>query len=220
MPLIRCTKKLVAEMSTQVVLSAEQPHTALLGDWYANLLRVDRRQCVIFTSERTLLTFLVVAVNRDAIRDYATLFRRGLRQVLESEGFSSGDVDRMLDDYQELSVALTTNRSVLGSLNDFARMAAAHVEHDGGVSRCDLVAVNHKLNLTPMSRLGMASPLATTRRLLERGDPAAFERPAFFSAEETTRPHRARRGADRTPGRRGDPHATRSRRGRDLFRGW
>ena len=163
MPLIRCTKKLVAEMSTQVVLSAEQPHTALLGDWYANLLRVDRRQCVIFTSERTLLTFLVVAVNRDAIRDYATLFRRGLRQVLESEGFSSGDVDRMLDDYQELSVALTTNRSVLGSLNDFARMAAAHVEHDGGVSRCDLVAVNHKLNLTPMSRLGMASPLATTR---------------------------------------------------------
>ncbi len=176
MPLIRCTRKLVAEMSTQVASSAEQPHAALLGDWYANLLRIDRRKCVIFTSERTLLTFLVVAVNRDAIRDYATLFQRGLRQVLESEGFAPGDVDRVLDDYQELTVAPTTDRSVLGSLNDLALMAAAHVQHDGGFSGCDPGAINHKLNLTPMSRLGMASPLATTRRVLERDDLAAHSK--------------------------------------------
>ena len=173
MPLICCTKKLIAEIGTPVAKSAEKPHAALLGDWYANLLRIDRRKCVIFTSERTLLTFVVVALNRDAIRDYVTLFQRGLRQLLECEGFAAADVDRVLDDYQELTLAPTRDRSVLGSLNDLARMAAAYIEHGGGVSGCDPGAINHKLNQTPMSRLGMESPLATTRRVLERGDLAA-----------------------------------------------
>jgi hypothetical protein len=173
MPLIRCTKKLIAEMGTQVALSVERPHAALLGDWYGNLLRIDRRKCLIFTSERTLFTVLMVALGRDAIRDCATLFRRGLRQVMASEEFAPDDVDRVLDDYQELTIAPTTDRSVLGSLNDLARMAVAHVQYVGGLSSCDLDAINHELNLTPMSRLGMASPLATTRRVLERGDLAA-----------------------------------------------
>src|SRR5438552_313586 len=170
MPLIRCTRKLLTEMAAHVSSAAELAQAAQLGDWYAHLLRIDRKKCVIFTSERTLLTFLAVGLNRDAIRDYATLFRGGLRQLLESEGFAPGDVDRVLDEYQELTLAPTTDRSVLGSLNDLARMAAAHIQHDGGLRGCDLGAINQQLNRTPMSRLQMASPLAATRRVLEGGD--------------------------------------------------
>jgi hypothetical protein len=176
MPLIRCTRKLVAEMRTQVASAVEQANAALLGDWYANLLQIDRRKCVIFTSERTLLTFLAVARNRDAIRNYATLFQNGPRQLLASEGFEPGDVDRVLDDYQELTLAPTADRSVLGSLNDLARLAVGHVQDAGGLSGCELSAINHELNLTPMNRLGMASPLATTRSVLERGDLAAHSK--------------------------------------------
>jgi hypothetical protein len=170
MPLIRCTRKLLTEMEGHVSSSAELAHAAQLGDWYAHLLRIDRKKCVIFTSERTLLTFLAVGLNRDSIRDYATLFQGGLRQLLESEGFAPGDVDRVLDEYQELTLQPTTDRSVLGSLNDLARMAEALIQLDGGLRGCDLGAINHELNQTPMSRLQMASPLATTRRLLEGGD--------------------------------------------------
>jgi Domain of unknown function (DUF6933) len=47
MPLIRCTRKLVAEMRTQFDSAVEQANAALLGDWYANLLQIDRRKCVI-----------------------------------------------------------------------------------------------------------------------------------------------------------------------------
>jgi hypothetical protein len=125
-------------MEAHVASSAESAHAAQLGDWYAHLLRIDWKQCVIFTSERTLLTFLAVGLNRDAIRDYASLFQDGLRQLLESEGFAPGDVDRVLDEYQELALAPTTDRSVLGSLNDLARMAAVHIQHDGGLRSCDL----------------------------------------------------------------------------------
>ena len=208
MPLIRCTRKLLTEMEARVASAAEPAQAARLGDWYAHLLRIDRKKCVIFTSERTLLTFLAVGLDRDAIRDYAALFQDGLRRLLESEGFAPGDVDRVLDEYQELALAPTTDRSVLGSLNDLARMAAAHIERDGGLRGCDLGAINHQLNRTPMGRLQMASPLATTRRVLEGGELAApSQSPAGAPAEETAGPHEPRRGADRTPGRYGGPHA-------------
>ena len=160
-------------MEARVASAAEPAPGARLGDWYAHLLRIERKKCVIFTSERTLLTFLAVGLDRDAIRDYAALFQDGLRRVLESEGFAPGDVDRVLDEYQELALAPTTDRSVLGSLNDLARMAAAHIERDGGLRGCDPGAVTRQLNRTPMSRLQMASPLATTRRVLEGGELAA-----------------------------------------------
>src|SRR4051794_41970385 len=93
MPLIRCTRKLLTEIGAHVASSAEQAHSALLGDWYANLLRIVRKKCVIFTSERTLLTFLTVGLGRAAFRDYRTLFRDGLRHLLLFEGFALGVVD-------------------------------------------------------------------------------------------------------------------------------
>ena len=173
MPLIRCTKVLLTELDARVASAAESAPAARLGDWYAHLLRIDRKKCVIFTSECTLLTFLAVGLDRAAIRDYASLFRNGLRQVLEGEGFASGQIDRVLDQYRELILAPTTDRSVLGSLNDLARMAAAHIERDGGLRNCDLGAITRQLNRTPMGRLQMASPLAATRRVLEGGEPAA-----------------------------------------------
>jgi hypothetical protein len=173
MPLIRCTRKLLTEIGAPVASSAEQADAALLGDWYANLIRIERRKCVIFTSARTLLTFLVVGPGHDSIRDYATLFRSGLRQLLEDEGFAAGDIDRVVGQYQPLNLAPTNDRSVLGSLNDLARIAVVQVEHLGGLGQCDLRAINHDLNMTPMSRLQMESPLTVTRRVLERGDPPA-----------------------------------------------
>jgi len=170
MPLIRCTRKLLTEIGAQVASSAEPAHPALPGDWFANLIRIERRKCVIFTSERTLLTFLVVGPGRAAIRDYATLFRSGLRRLLENEGFAAIDIDRVVGQYQQVNLAPTNDRSVLGSLNDMARIAVGQIAYLDGLARCDLRAIDHELNITPMSRLKMESPLAVTRRALEGGD--------------------------------------------------
>jgi hypothetical protein len=160
MPLIRCTRKLLTEIGAQVASSAELAQPALLGDWFANLIRIERRKCVIFTSERTLLTFLVVGPGRAAIRDYATLFRSGLRRLLENEGFAAIDIDRVVGQYQQVNLAPTNDRSVLGSLGQIAYL--------DGLARCDLRAIDHELNITPMSRLKMESPLAVTRRAKSR----------------------------------------------------
>lgn len=175
MPVIRCTRKLLAELTARVSKTGAPAQSARLGDWYANLLRVGRRECVVFASERTLLTFLSAGLTRDAIRDFASLFRAGLRTLLEHEGVSPDVIEPVLDEYREVALAHTTDRSVLGSLNDLARMAAALIQEAGGLGDCDLAAVNRRLNRTPMGRLQMASPVEATRRVLEGGDVAARE---------------------------------------------
>ena len=53
----------------------------------------------------------------------------------------------------------TSDRSVLGSQNDLASMAQYKIAYDGGLQAVDVADVNLDLNETPMSRLGMASPI-------------------------------------------------------------
>jgi hypothetical protein len=176
MPLIRCTKKLLAEVGVAASPATSPSGNALLGDWYANLLRIERKKCVIFAGERTLLTFMVPGLGRSAIRRLPDVLRNGLRELLRNEGFAAHIVARVVSEYQELAVAPTVDRRVLGSLNDLSRMAEAHVLHNGGIQACDLHEINHRLNETPMSLLQMASPIAMTKRLLGGDDTIGVER--------------------------------------------
>ncbi len=181
MPLIRCTKKLLTEMGDAALSTPGQAAgDVLLGDWFANLLRIEGQKCVIFTSERTLLTFLVPGLRRDAIRDLPNIFRDGLSGLLESEAFTDEAVDRLHSEYRELAIASTNDRRVLGSLNDLSQMAEAHVQHGGGLHSCDVREINHRLNQTPMKLLKMLSPIAATKSLLG-GDATRFERTKLTS---------------------------------------
>jgi len=166
---LRCTAALLHRLQapTPTGSGSEPAPTTALGDWYANLLRIEGKKCVIFTSERTLLTFLFPGLSRDAIHQLPAVLRDGLSKLLESETFADDVVGRLLSEYQDLAVVPTTDRSVLGSLNELSRMAEAYVHHGGGLESCDLRAINHRLNQNPMSRLQMASPMAVTKSLLD-----------------------------------------------------
>ena len=145
--------------------------------------------------------------------------RSGLRRLLENEGFAAGDIDRVVGQYQQLNLAPTNDRSVLGSLNDLARIAEGQVAHLGGLGRCDLRAIDHEMNITPMSRLHMESPLTVTRRVLEGGDLAANSK-GRPSPQRKKRPGRMDMDAVRIE-RQGDAAilAPRSRSGRGPLPG-
>ncbi len=89
-----------------------------LSDWYANLFRLDRRKCLLFTNERTLYTFLVPGVLKRDFSRLDNLFTSLLGYNLQYEGFDIETVERILGEYVELGIAKTMNRSVLGSMND------------------------------------------------------------------------------------------------------
>ncbi len=167
MTAIRCTRKLLAQMgrhATRAAQSAASEESAL--DWYANLLWIDRRKCVLFTNVGTLFGFLVPDVLKAWLRRLPELFVDHLRANLAYGGFEAADVRTALRLFAEPAIQRATSRSVLGSMNDYAGQLRVHIEMDGGLCRCSILAINQKVSESPMSAIGYSRGNVELRRVL------------------------------------------------------
>jgi hypothetical protein len=164
-PHFRVTKKLATAL--QVRLVKEPIATARFDhEWFADLFNVERRKCVIWCHRTTLLGFVRPAVVAADLREFHGLFRYEFRTALASMALPDALLDRF-DVYGPASYGPTDDRSVAGSMLDYRKMFTHAVEHEGGLARADIRAVNAFLNDTPMSVLGGDSAVRTVRRLID-----------------------------------------------------
>jgi hypothetical protein len=156
MPLIRCTHKLLKEMGLKPnpVTVGNPAQGRPLGDWYANLLRIERRKCLLMMNSQTLFSFLLVGVSRDSLRDLPALFCSELRKILEYEGAGSSYIDLALDEYQSVGIATTADRGLLGSMNDLAYHYKAGIDYSGGLGKCNLPEEMRQVNRMPQRTIG------------------------------------------------------------------
>ncbi len=155
MLLIRSTAKLRKEMGLRDanLYEGEAPESPL-DTWYANLLRIYRRKCVLFTHADSLFSFLTFDASRARLKDIDAVFRDGLEQAMMEEGFDRAIVSRLMGRYEEIRYAKTESRKVLGSMNDLASLYKFHMLSKGGLEYCDLPATIRKMNRVPFSPLG------------------------------------------------------------------
>jgi hypothetical protein len=113
---LRCTQKLLDRLDYTPDPQPSPPDT-VLGDWYANLIRVGRTQVVLAVSERSLLPVVVPA--RDG-RSLVQLLSEALELMLSSVGVPADDAIAERGAMQRWAIGKTVNRRVLGSLNDLA----------------------------------------------------------------------------------------------------
>ena len=159
MAILCCTAKLLKELRfTPTPPDPSGLEQGRLGAWYGNLLRIDRRKCLLFTNARTLYSFFVGGVTRPALDSPDELFRSELAAALTRERVSSDTMAEVLDEHQGIDFTSTSSRSVLGSMNDFAFMLTTHIRIDGGLAQADLEHLHFWLNETPMSAIGMDHP--------------------------------------------------------------
>jgi hypothetical protein len=164
---IRCTQKLLARLGSAPVTIITTPDT-VLGDWYANLIRVGRMQVVLAVSERTLFPLVVPA---KASRTLVPRLIEALGEQLLSIGVPQEDVQAELQAMQSSAIAKTANRRVLGSLNDLAFQLETGIRHSPDRS---LFELSLWLAKTPFAYIEHASPqyatVATfaTRRALSK----------------------------------------------------
>jgi hypothetical protein len=88
MQLIHCTKKLLAELGALGSKIPPEVATGLFGPWHANLLRIERRKCILFTNDHTLYSFLVPGFKKKD--NFHDLFLVNLNDNLAVEGFGQG----------------------------------------------------------------------------------------------------------------------------------
>ena len=169
--ILRCTTKLLAVLGASRV--AGPGPTPDAEDWYASLLWLDRRTCLLLTHAATLFSIFEAGVRavdlRATHRQVTGLVERELRR----EGLPLATFGNLRS--QELILAKTADRSVLGCMNDMALLCEVAISDAGGLAHCDLGELNHALHRNINSSRGYRPPVELAAQQLERGQSSGQE---------------------------------------------
>jgi hypothetical protein len=167
MRIIHCTRKLLKELDVHLVeLDKISSPTEGLGNWYANLLRIEKRKCLLFTNEKSLYTFLIPKVLKANLKNIEEEFLINLSYNLQSEGFGIEVITRVMQEYQEINFAKTMSKSLLGSMNEFAFEYDYLIRKEGGIDDIRILHLNREINRMPMGALKYEYPIEALMKLL------------------------------------------------------
>jgi hypothetical protein len=114
---VRGTRKFLDRVGRPTVASDDRSTTSL-GDWYAAVL-FWRPQVALFVNETTLLPVLVPLAPAASVVDR---FRKSVGEVLGAHGASASFIEAEMAQMTEHRLAATKSRSVIGVMNEFARL--------------------------------------------------------------------------------------------------
>jgi hypothetical protein len=143
MVVLRATKKVLSKLSAEPGRVAASD--TALGDWYVNRLVVDRQPLLLLVSACSLLSLLLPA------RDVRTLPGRLPTLVatrLQRLGIAAALIDAEVAAMEPVKVAATQDRSVLGSMVDFANAIPVYLPI-GGWDLTTLPFIESRLAETP-----------------------------------------------------------------------
>jgi hypothetical protein len=146
---VRCTRRLLGLVGSSVSLFDVQPSEE---DWYANLLWIERRKCLLLTHAGTLFSIFAPDIRAAEVRALGPYLARLVEEALRLEGLPADALGSI--DQHTLRVATTASRSVLGTMSNMAVQIEYAVASARGLGWCDVDAVNRQLRRTPLSRGG------------------------------------------------------------------
>ena len=164
---IRCTQKLLKQLNVKnnELADIEKPDS-LLGNWYANIFTLDRRNTIIFMNERTLASFIIFGIRKDNIKDFPMAFTHGVEQLLSMEGVDQTVIDKVLEQYSQISLTKTDSKSLLGNMNDLVNLYTHFILSDGGFKFADLFEVIARINRTPQRNIGWLNSAKALNEIL------------------------------------------------------
>jgi len=141
--MLRCTKKLLDVIRPEQ-LATQEPDGS---DWYGNLLVLDRRKCMLLTHADTLFT----------------IFEPDVRAPEGLPVRTFGDLGT-----EELSIAKTADRSVLGCMNDMAYLYEDAVARAGSLASTDVPSLNRHLRRNINSARDYQRPIDLVLERIDR----------------------------------------------------
>ena len=151
--MLRCTAKVLALLGVSEPAIGE----ACATDWYAHLVWIDRRKCLLVTHAGTLFSVFMPNVTAAGLRPIGPPVVSAIQAALHVEGLPAdtlGDLDP-----QQVAVAKTADRRILGTINDLAFTTEHVIATAGGLARCDIDALHHGLHRTINSITGYIPPI-------------------------------------------------------------
>jgi hypothetical protein len=166
MRIIHCTKKLLKELDFPLVEPDKIPQpTEGLGNWYTNLLRIDKRKCLLFTNEKSLYSFLIPKVLKANLKNIEEEFLINLSYNLQSEGFGLDLINRVMQEYKEIGFTKTVSKKVLGSMNQLAFEYEVLIEQKEGLENINIFEMNREINRTILKGIKYLHPIEALKEL-------------------------------------------------------
>ena len=168
MRIIHCTQKLLKEIGNPSLIDIPTD-TGGLGNWYTNLIRINRRKCLLFTNEKTLYGFLIPNVKKANLKNIVNEFLVNLSYNLQAAGFGLDIINKVMQEYKEIGFAKTASKKVLGSMTQIAFEYAIRVQMKEGLGNIRILETNRCMNKTLRTMLEGKKyfyPIETLREVL------------------------------------------------------
>jgi len=176
---IRCTQKVLKKFKLQNHLEttpADPPApgaitsdapTSFLNEWYANLIRVDRRHMVVFVNGQTLMTVVVAAagLGPDAL---VRELRNRFASLLTALEIDTHRVDEAISTMDPVVWARTTDRRVISSMNNICMELGYVFTVDRAKGNHDPLSGELYVAGTPYKYIGYLAPVDIFRAFLDR----------------------------------------------------
>ena len=141
---LRATRKVLGRLP-RPIRSVDVPSNTALGDWYVTRLVVDRQPLLLLVSSRSLLAILAPARDvRGLAGHLPDLVAARLRRLGVPAPIAQAEISAMAP----VHVGPTRDRSVVGSMTDFAKSVPHYLEV-GGWDTTTLPFVEARLAETP-----------------------------------------------------------------------
>ncbi len=138
---LRCTAKVLSLLGTSTtdLVSAEPSD----DDWYANVLWLDRRKCLLLAHAGTLFSVFVPAVHKADLMPIGASVIALIHADLRAESLPLNRFGVL--NPSSVRLAKTASRTVLGYMNEMGRFCEYSVARSGGLEYCDDQALNRQL---------------------------------------------------------------------------
>jgi hypothetical protein len=138
---LRCTTKMLSLLGARPRdLVTIEPSDE---DWYANLLWIDGRKCLLFAHAGSLFSVFVPDIRKSDLMPIGPSVVRFIHKELEAESFPLDRLGAL--DSRSIALAKTESRTVLGYMNEMARFCEHAVGDAGHLARCDARELNREL---------------------------------------------------------------------------
>ena len=155
--ILRCTARLLKLLAPNEWV--ELPPAP--DDWYANLIWIDRRKCLLVVHADTLFPIFVADVRKPQLSNFGQYLAGTVATTLADEGLPADCLGPL--DPSWVQVARTASRHVLGVMNDMASMSERITAQRGGLRALDVGELNAFLRRTPYKRVGYFRPIDAAR---------------------------------------------------------
>jgi len=97
--------------------------------WYAHLLYLNRRKCLLFVNTLTRYPVLAIYLSRDEIRNANAILGENLKIQLYAEGVSGDVIAKFLEHLYQPEISKSNNRSIIGTAVEYERVMDAHLSY-------------------------------------------------------------------------------------------